>query len=224
MLKQFNFNIFVCTTVHIALLCTSIKMACTEKKENTFLLIACYHCNGIMWNILDEWTCDENLIPIPVSSVTAFFFSFFFLISPQMITAPTISPPTKLPACTVTWTWCTRSGWQTGNLPPSLWPLLSPARVWILSHSTGYHLWGESCIRGTTLSVICVCVCVAVPLFQKNVSVIPWQRCSTLNLYLLIRLHKNIMHWLCQRYKYHWLVAQFTSCELSLQPEYLIQT
>lgn len=154
-----------------------------------------------------------------------------------MITAPTISHPTKLPECTVTWTWFTRSGWQTGNLPPSLWPLLWQARVWILYQSTGYHQWGERCIRGTTLSVVYVCWCVFVlKKIIKNCHIltIGARRCWTLYLYLLTTIHKMIVQltpyvkqafqqgvqfvdkwhvrekmwvWLCQWYKCLWLVA-----------------
>lgn len=124
---------------------------------------------------------------------------FLFIAPHQMTTAPTISLPTKWPGCTVILTWSTRSGWRTGNLPPSLWPPLWQSRVRILSQSTGCHLQGDRFIRSTTMWALnlnyLLVVCTGFLIWKMILSQ-SWLYVQGLNNYCVqIRLQFLKTHW-----------------------------
>lgn len=70
---------------------------------------------------------------------------------PQMMSAPTASPPTRWPACTATWTWCTSAGDTAGSQRPSRSPPWSPGRLSTPSASTGCPPSVASSMRGEAL-------------------------------------------------------------------------
>lgn len=67
---------------------------------------------------------------------------------PQMMTAPTASPPTRWPACIATWTWCTSAGDTARSQRPSRSPPWSPGRHRTRSASTGCLPSAGSSTRG----------------------------------------------------------------------------
>lgn len=84
MLKQkFNFDIcpyklyYYVLALKLPALKLPPKFKKKKKKENTFLFFLWLHVIIVMLlrgTNLDEWICDENLVPIPVSSETILLF------------------------------------------------------------------------------------------------------------------------------------------------------